>query len=170
MTAEELLSLIAGNLLGTAICVVGIVLSLRLTQKEKTASRLYLALFALLLCRSVSGMLYALSEGLAGASTEPLYRWGTFLAQGCDALYYLSLTCLLLRFCGETDWRTNTLFRVSAALCILGLLLTPITAFSNLFSTLMRAALISVARGSRRSCRLFCSWSAWCTFRCVGKS
>ena len=133
MTAEELLSLIAGNLLGIAICVVGIVLALRLASKEKTARRLYLALFALLVCLSVAGMLFALSEGLAGAYTEPLYRWGTFLAQGCNALYYLSLTCLLLRFCGETNWKTNTLFRVSAVLCVLGLLLTPITAFSNLF-------------------------------------
>ena len=132
MTVENILSLIAGNLLGIAICAVGIVLSLRLTQKEKTASRLYLALFALLLCLSVSGMLYALSEGPAGASAEPLYRLGTFLAQGCNALYYLSLTCLLLLFCGETDWKTNTLFRVSAALCVLGLLLTPVAAFSKL--------------------------------------
>ena len=132
MTVEELLNLIAGNLLGIAICVVGIVLSLRLTQKEKTASRLYLALFALLACLSVAGMLFALSEGLEGASAEPLYRLGTFLAQGCNALYYLSLTCLLLRFCGETDWRTNPLFHVSAVLCVLGLLLTPVAAFSNL--------------------------------------
>ena len=133
MTAEELLSLIAGNLLGIAICVVGIVLSLRLTQKEKTARRLYLALFALLVCLSVSGMLFAFLEGLAGASTEPLYRMGTFLAQGSNALYYLSLTGLLLYFCKETDWRTNVLFRVSAVLCILGLLLTPVAAFSSLF-------------------------------------
>ena len=132
MTAETILSLIAGDLLGIAICAVGIVLALRLTQKEKTASRLYLALFALLACLSVAGMLFALSEGLEGASAEPLYRLGTFLAQGCNALYYLSLTCLLLRFCCETDWRTNPLFHVSAVLCVLGLLLTPVDAFSNL--------------------------------------
>ena len=87
MTVEELLNQIAGNLLGLAVCVVGIVLSLRLTQKEKAASRLYLALFALLACLSVSGMLFAFSEGLAGTYTEPLYRLGTFLSQGSNALY-----------------------------------------------------------------------------------
>lgn len=43
MTVEELLSLIAGNFLGIAICAVGIVLSLRLTRKEKSAGRLYRA-------------------------------------------------------------------------------------------------------------------------------